>query len=176
MNFNMYCYQNEWLIVDWGVTFKDAIAIGSDVFMPNIEAIAKYNFKIEKTYDAGIVLHGPEIKSIRLGKISIDNAYAHERNNDIWMQNAFIEYSDNDKSKNQSNRPRKLLLKRKEINKIKSEIVISGCTLIPLQVFFNNKGFAKIKLGLSKGRKLEDKREYKKQQDWKRQNARILKQ
>lgn len=137
---------------------------------------AKYNFKIEKTYDAGIVLHGPEIKSIRLGKISIDNAYAHERNNDIWMQNAFIEYSDNDKSKNQSNRPRKLLLKRKEINKIKSEIVISGCTLIPLQVFFNNKGFAKIKLGLSKGRKLEDKREYKKQQDWKRQKARILKQ
>ena len=123
---------------------------------------AKYNFKIEKTYDAGIVLHGPEIKSIRLGKISIDNAYAHERNND--------------KSKNQSNRPRKLLLKRKEINKIKSEIVISGCTLIPLQVFFNNKGFAKIKLGLSKGRKLEDKREYKKQQDWKRQKARILKQ
>tara|TARA_X000000950_G_C13860986_1_gene638717 strand:- start:608 stop:1072 length:465 start_codon:yes stop_codon:yes gene_type:complete len=136
---------------------------------------AKYNYKIEKIYDAGIVLHGPEIKSIRLGKISIENAYANEKNNDIWMQNAFIEYFMNNSLVNQSTRPRKLLLKRKEIDQIKKEILISGCTLIPLKVFFNSNGFAKIKLGLSKGRKVEDKREYKKQQDWKRQKARILK-
>lgn len=136
---------------------------------------AKYNFKIEKTYDAGIVLYGPEIKSIRNGKISIDNAYANEKNNDIWMLNSFIECSENNDLNKQSNRPRKLLLRRKEINKIRNEILSSGCTLVPLKVFFNEKGFAKIKLGLSKGRKIEDKREYKKQQDWKRQKARILK-
>lgn len=134
---------------------------------------ARYNFQIEKTYEAGIVLKGSEIKSIRLGKISIDNAFAIDKGKDIWMRNSFIEEFSN--KINESLRPRKLLLKKKEIDKIKYYIINSGYTLIPLSVYFNNKGFAKIKLGLSKGRKTEDKREYKKKQDWKIQQARLLK-
>ena len=137
---------------------------------------AKYNFLIEDSIEAGIVLTGEEIKSIRNGKISIDNAYATEKDNAIWLLNSNIQVSKGRIGTIDSNptRPRKLLLKKKEINKIKTKLLSSGFTLIPLNIHYNSKGFAKIQIGISKGRKKEDKREYKKEQDWKREKDRLI--
>lgn len=140
---------------------------------------AKYLYFIEDTIEAGVVLNGEEIQSIRKGKVSIDNGYAAEKNNDIWMYNTHIQISSNITKINSEYerdplRPRKLLLKRREIDKIKIKLHNHGYTLIPLNIHYNNKGFAKIELGLSKGRKKEDKREYKKNQDWKKKRSKIL--
>ena len=137
---------------------------------------AKYNFLIEESIEAGIVLTGQEIKSIRSGKISIDNSYASEKDDAIWLFNSHIQISKEKSNLSDSNptRPRKLLLKKKEINKIKTKILSSGYTLIPLNIHYNSKGFAKIEIGISKGRKKEDKREYKKEQDWKREKDRLI--
>ena len=137
---------------------------------------AKYNFLIEDSIEAGIVLTGEEIKSIRNGKISIDNAYATEKDNAIWLLNSNIQVSKGRIGTIDSNptRPRKLLLKKKEINKIRTKLLSSGFTLIPLNIHYNSKGFAKIQIGISKGRKKEDKREYKKEQDWKREKGRLI--
>lgn len=140
---------------------------------------AKYLYFIEQIIEVGIVLSGEEIQSIRKGKVSIDNSYATEKNNDIWIHNTYIQLNNN-LSLIHSNfernpvRPRKLLLKRKEIDKIKIKLYNQGYTLIPLNIHYNKKGFAKIDLGLSKGRKKEDKREYKKNQEWKKKRSRIL--
>ena len=137
---------------------------------------AKYNFLIEDSIEAGIVLTGEEIKSIRNGKISIDNSYATEKDNAIWLLNSNIQVSKCRIGTIESSptRPRKLLLKKKEINKIKTKLLSSGFTLIPLNIHYNSKGFAKIQIGISKGRKKEDKREYKKEQDWKREKGRLI--
>ena len=139
---------------------------------------AKYNYQIELVFEAGIILEGKEVKSLRAGKASIDNAYALEKKNEIWMQNFFIENSNenNIESKNnKSVRPRKLLLKKKEISKIKTKLNNQGYSFIPMKIFFNKKGIAKVSIGLSKGRKLQDKREYKKKMDWKKQQERLVK-
>ena len=139
---------------------------------------AKFNFVIEESIEAGIVLSGSEIKSIRKGKISLDNAYASEKNNSIWLFNAHIQnYSGNQKLMQNYNpkRPRKLLLKKKEISKIKKKLLALGYTLVPLNIHYNSKGFAKVQIGISKGRKKEDKRQYKKEQDWKREKSKIFK-
>lgn len=137
---------------------------------------AKYNFLIEESIEAGIVLTGQEIKSIRNGKISIDNSYASEKDDAIWLYNSHIQIPKGKSNLFDSNptRPRKLLLKKKEINKIRTKILSSGYTLIPLNIHYNSKGFAKIEIGISKGRKKEDKREYKKEQDWKREKDRLI--
>tara|TARA_B100000989_G_scaffold285538_1_gene253334 strand:+ start:1441 stop:1926 length:486 start_codon:yes stop_codon:yes gene_type:complete len=139
---------------------------------------AKFNFVIEDSVEAGIVLNGSEIKSIRKGKISLDNSYASEKNGSIWLFNAHIQdYSGNQKIIQNYNpkRPRKLLLKKKEISKIKNKLLSLGYTLVPLDIHYNSKGFAKIQIGISKGRKKEDKRQYKKEQDWKREKSQIFK-
>ena len=137
---------------------------------------AKYNFLIEDSIEAGIVLTGEEIKSIRNGKISIDNSFATEKDDAIWLLNSNIQVPKGRLGTKNPNptRPRKLLLKKKEINKIRTKLLSSGFTLIPLNIHYNSKGFAKIQIGISKGRKKEDKREYKKEQDWKREKDRII--
>ena len=147
--------------------------------IPTIEnRKAKFNFVIEESIEAGIVLSGSEIKSIRKGKISLDNSYASEKNDSIWLFNAHIQnYSGNQKLMHNYNpkRPRKLLLKKKEISKIKNKLLSLGYTLVPLNIHYNSKGFAKVQIGISKGRKKEDKRQYKKEQDWKREKSKIFK-
>ncbi len=138
---------------------------------------AKFNYVIEEVIEAGIVLNGQEIRSIRRGKVSLENSFAAEKDNNIWIYNTHINIEKNNNlGKDEVNplRPRKLLLKRKEINKLKTKLNINGFTLIPLNIHYNNKGFAKVDIGLSKGRKKEDKREYKKEQDWKREKDRII--
>ena len=138
---------------------------------------AKFNYIIEEVIEAGLVLNGQEIRSIRKGKISLDNSYATEKDDSIWIYNTYINIEKNNTlGKDETNplRPRKLLLKKKEINKLKTKLNNNGFTLIPLNIHYNKKGFAKVDIGISKGRKKEDKREYKKEQDWKREKDRLI--
>ena len=138
---------------------------------------ASYNYEILEKVEAGIVLTGPEIKSIRQGKVALDSSYAGEKEGEFWLFNLHIDLNKNnsDVKNNDFIRPKKLLLKKKEIKKILHNLKTNGLTVIPLDIHFNKKGFAKLNLGLSKGRKKADLREYKKKQDWKRTKERMIK-
>ena len=136
---------------------------------------ARYNYEIIQKIEVGIVLQGNEIRSIREGKVILDNSYAILKKNEIWIMNPFVDLK-NFKSKfdNSDNlRPKKLLLKKKQIEKISNKLRSDNLTMIPLDLHFNNKGFIKVDLAISKGRKKADLREYKKQQDWKKEKQRI---
>ena len=138
---------------------------------------ARYDYEIQSQIEAGIVLNGSEVKSIRLGKVVLDNSYAVFKKGELWILNLYIDLKNlNKKLENTDNlRPKKLLLSRKDLNKISSTVLNNNFTIVPLNLHFNNKGFIKIDLGISKGRKKSDKREYKKDQDWKREKERLLK-
>ena len=138
---------------------------------------AKLNYFISGSIEAGIVLKGTEVKSIRNGRVVIDNSYAIDKKGEIWIMNLYVELKESEQKnvKNDNLRPKKLLLNKKEINKLNIQIKQNGLSLIPLDLHYNNKGFIKVLLGISKGRKKTDIREYKKQQDWKRQKARLEK-
>ena len=137
---------------------------------------AKYNYIISEKLEAGIVLNGPEIKAIRKGSVVLDTSYAGEKSGEIWLFNLNINLSNaNQDFISESSRPKKLLLKKKEIKDIAQKVKNNGYTIIPLNIHFNIKGFAKVELGISKGRKKVDLREYKKQQDWKRTKERLFK-
>ena len=130
---------------------------------------ARYDYEIEDTYEAGIVLTGTEIKSIREGKVNIKDSYAIIRNNEIYLLNMFISnYKEGNIFNHNETRSRKLLLHKKEILKLKDKVKLEGFTLIPLKVYFKNNK-VKILLGLCKGKKNYDKRESLKEQDIKRQ-------
>ena len=138
---------------------------------------ARYDYEIHSQIETGIILKGNEVKSIRLGKVVLDNAYAVLKKGEIWMMNLFIDLKNYNKKFNSLDnlRPKKLLLSKQEISKISQNLKTNNFTMIPLNMHFNKKGFVKIDLGISKGRKKVDKREYKKDQDWKRQKQRITK-
>ena len=138
---------------------------------------AKREYEILDTYVAGIVLSGPEVKSLRLGRANIGDAYADPREGEIWLINCHIsEYFNAQKEFQFSpTRPRKLLLHKKEIRKFQGSVQKQGLTLIVLKIFFNNKGIAKIDLGLGRGKKDRDKRADEKSRDWQRQKQRLLK-
>jgi len=138
---------------------------------------AKYDYEIHSQIETGIMLKGNEVKSIRFGKVVLDNAYAVIKKGEIWMMNMFIDVKNYNKKLEGSDnlRPKKLLLSKKEISKISQSLRTNKLTMIPLNLHFNKKGFVKIDLGITKGRKKSDKREYKKDQDWKRQKERLLK-
>ena len=138
---------------------------------------ARYNYEIIEKIEAGVVLKGPEIRSIRFGKVIIDNSYATIKKNELWILNLYIDLKNSEKKiiQIENNRPKKLLLKRNEIEKIKLKIKNNGFTLIPLKLHYNKKGFLKVDLGISRGRKKQDLREYKKQQDWKKEKSKLAK-
>ena len=138
---------------------------------------AKREYEILDTYMAGIVLSGPEVKSLRLGRANIGDAYADPREGEIWLINCHIsEYFNAQKEFQFSpTRPRKLLLHKKEIRKLQGSVQKQGLTIIVLKIFFNNKGIAKIDLGLGRGKKDRDKRADEKSRDWQRQKQRLLK-
>ena len=138
---------------------------------------ARYDYEIHSQIETGVILKGNEVKSIRLGKVVLDNAYAVLKKGEIWMMNLFIDLKNYNKKFNSLDnlRPKKLLLSKQEISKISQNLKTNNLTMIPLNMHFNKKGFVKIDLGISKGRKKVDKREYKKDQDWKRQKERLLK-
>ena len=138
---------------------------------------AKFNYQIIDQIEVGIVLTGAEVKSIRKGGVSLDNSYAVDKKGEFWINNLYVDLKSYENSPEITNnvRSKKLLLKKTEIYKINMKVKQNGLTMIPLDLHFNNKGFIKILLGISKGRKKGDLREYKKQQDWKREKARLEK-
>ena len=134
---------------------------------------AKFNYEIEEEIEAGIILLGSEIKSIREGKITINESYASEINGDIILINTNIaEYKGANRFNHEPKRPRKLLLHKKQINKIIGKITFKGYSLIPVKLYFNDKNMVKVLLGIAKGKKLYDKRKTIKERDQKRAEAR----
>jgi SsrA-binding protein len=136
---------------------------------------ARFNYAIEDTIEAGIALTGTEVKSIRGGKSTIAESYADSRDGEIWLINANIpEYLQANRFNHEPKRPRKLLLHRRQINKLMGAVEREGMTLIPLKLYFNERGRAKLQLAVAKGKKLHDKRESEKRRSWERERGRLL--
>ncbi len=136
---------------------------------------ATFNYTIEERIEAGIMLSGSEVKSLRLGLASIGESYAAVEEGDIYLINANIqEYNSGGAFNHLPTRKRKLLLHKKEVNRLIGAVQKKGNTLIPLSLYFNSRGIAKIELGLGIGKKLHDKRQSEKDRDWGRDKARII--
>jgi SsrA-binding protein len=137
---------------------------------------AYHEFFIEEKYNAGLVLVGTEVKSLRAGKASFRDSYCYFHKGELWVKSLHIaEYSHGTGNNHNPDRERKLLLQKRELKKIEAKIKEKGFTLVPLKIFFNEKGLAKIEVGLGKGKKLYDKRETIKQRDTERNMKRFLK-
>jgi len=138
---------------------------------------AFYEYFIDAKYEAGIVLLGTEVKSIRQGKVSFNDSYCLLHKGEIWLKSLHIaEYSHGNVNNHDPLRERKLLLQKKEIRKIESKLKEKGYTLIPLRLYFNEKGLAKMEIGLAKGKKIHDKRESIRKRDTEKEMKRYLKQ
>lgn len=136
---------------------------------------ARYNYEIIDTLEAGVMLTGTEVKSLRGGKATIGESYAGPMGNELFLFNANIpEYLEANRFNHQPKRPRKLLLHRRQVDKLMAAVQREGMTLVALKVYFNDKGRAKVELGLGKGKKNYDKRETEKTRDWNRDKARLL--
>lgn len=136
---------------------------------------ARFNYAIKETVEAGLVLKGPEVKSLRLGRATIGEAFAGERNGELWLFNSYIpEYQGGVLSRFDSRAPRKLLMHRKQVQKFMGAIAKQGATLVPLDIHFNDRGLAKVTLGLGVGKKSVDKRQTVADRDWQRDKARLL--
>ena len=136
---------------------------------------ARHDYIIEDTIEAGMMLTGSEVKSLRAGKASIKEAYARERDGEVWLVNAhFSEYAPAAREGHEPKRPRKLLLRRREIARLIGQMQREGVTLVPLKIYFNGRGFAKCELGVARGKKKADKRETEKKRDWQREKARLM--
>ncbi len=138
---------------------------------------ARYDYHIEETLEAGIMLLGSEVKSIRMqGGCSIAESHAGQKDGTIFLFNANIpEYKMSNQFNHEPKRPRQLLLKNREITKLSAKIKRQGLTLVPLKMYFNDRGLLKVLLGLAKGKNKVDKRETEKKRDWSRQKERMLK-
>ena len=137
---------------------------------------ARYNYSIEEVFEAGIVLTGSEVKSLREGKANIADSYADQSKNELFLLQAYIaEYTEANRFNHYPTRPRKLLMHRREISKLMGKVKMKGYSLIPLELYFNDKNKAKLSIGLAKGKKLHDKRETEKQRDWNRQKQQLIK-
>jgi SsrA-binding protein len=136
---------------------------------------ARHDYLIEETVEAGLVLQGTEVKVLRQGQASIAEAYADQQGGELFLVNANIpEYGSSAHFNHQPRRPRKLLLHRKEMNKLLGAVRREGMTLVPLSVYFNDRGRAKVELGLARGKRKADRRQAEKDRDWQRSRARIL--
>ena len=136
---------------------------------------ARFNYNIEEKLEAGIALMGSEVKSLRAGKANIADSYAASAGGELYLLNAHIaEYTQAGRNGHAPTRPRKLLLHRKEIGRLAGAIQRDGMTVVPLKLYFNARGMAKVELGLAKGKKLYDKRETEKKRDWDRQKGRLM--
>ena len=136
---------------------------------------ARFDYSIQDTFEAGIALAGSEIKSLRAGKATIGESYAGEKNGELYLVNAYIpEYLQAHQFNHETKRPRKLLLHRRQINKLIGAVQREGMTLVPLKIYFNDRGRAKVELALAKGKNAADKRETAKKRDWDREKARVM--
>ena len=137
---------------------------------------ANYNFSISNKIEAGIVLSGSEVKSLRINTGSIRGSYIIEKNGELWLSNSFIKKYQNSTDNNYDpSRNRKLLVTKKEFNKISGSIKQGGFTIIPLSLYFSEKGLAKLSCGIAKGKKKIDKRQSIKERDWNIKKQRLLK-
>jgi SsrA-binding protein len=136
---------------------------------------ARHNYSIEDSLEVGIVLQGSEVKSLREGRATITEAYAAEQGGDLYLINSYIpEYKQAGQFNHEARRPRKLLLHKRQIGKMIGAIQREGMTLVPLKLYFNDRGRAKLELGVAKGKRNYDKRESEKKKDWDRQKARAM--
>jgi SsrA-binding protein len=136
---------------------------------------ARFHYEIGETFEAGIALSGTEVKSLRVGKATLGESYAGEYDGDLWLYNAYIpEYLAANRFNHETKRPRRLLLHRRQIDKLVSSVAREGMTVVPLKLYFNERGMAKVELALARGKKLHDKRETEKKRDWNREKARLL--
>ena len=137
---------------------------------------ANYNYTISNKIEAGIVLTGSEVKSLRINTGSIRGSYIIEENGELWLSNSYIKkYQNSNDSNYDPNRNRKLLVTRKEFNKISGSIKQGGFSIIPVSLYFSDKGLAKLTCGIAKGKKKIDKRESIKRRDWNIKKQRLLK-
>ncbi len=138
---------------------------------------ARFNYEIGEVFEAGLALTGSEVKSLRGGKATIAESYADARGEEIWLINSNIpEYLQAARFNHAPKRPRKLLLHRGQINKLMGAVEREGMTLVPLKLYFNEKGTAKIEIALGRGKKLHDKRETERKRSWEREKGRLLRQ
>lgn len=136
---------------------------------------ARHDYFIVETFEAGIMLVGTEVKSLRAGKGNLQESYAGQKDGELFLFNAYIpEYQPQVVFTHETRRPRKLLLKRREIDKLLIKVAREGMTLVPLDIHFTERGMAKLTLGLAKGKKLHDKRASEKERDWQREKSRVL--
>ena len=138
---------------------------------------ARFNYTILETFEAGIMLTGGEVKSLRAGRATISESYATVDNGELFLVNAHILEDKATKGgfvQHVAGRPRKLLLKHKELNRLMGEVAKKGKTLVPLEIYFNDRGIAKVRIGLAQGKNMADKRETIKERDWNRDKQRIL--
>ena len=136
---------------------------------------ARYDYTIKETIEAGLVLKGPEVKSLRHGRATLSEAWAGERNGEMFLFNAYIpEYQGGVLSRFEPRAPRKLLLKHKQVDSLLGAIARAGQTIVPLQIHFNDRGLAKVLLGVAEGRQKTDKRHAIAARDWQRDKARLM--
>ena len=136
---------------------------------------ARHDYFIDDTIETGIVLQGTEVKSLRLGKGSLVDAWAGDKGGELWLFNAHIPiYEAGNRSNHEPKQPRKLLVKARERDKLLAAVQRQGLTLVPLAIYFNERGRAKVELGIAKGKRKYDKRQTEKDRDWQRQKARVL--
>ncbi len=136
---------------------------------------ARFDYTIKETVEAGLVLKGPEVKSLRLGRATLSEAWAGERDGEMWLFNVYIpEYQGGVLSRFEPRAPRKLLLKKKQIDKLLGEIARQGNSVVPLDIHFNDEGRAKVLLGVGEGRRKSDKRHAIAARDWARDKARLM--
>ena len=136
---------------------------------------AWHDYFIQDTFEAGLVLTGTEVKSLRVGRASLTDAYATEKNGEFFLVNAHIaEYAGANRMNHEPLRPRKLLLRKREIARLIGAVQREGHTVVALSIYFNDRGIAKVQLGVAKGKRQFDKRAASKERDWKRQKERLL--
>ena len=136
---------------------------------------ARYNYEIVDTLEAGIMLTGTEVKSLREREANIAESYASHEDEAIYLINSYVpEYDQGNRNNHEPRRRRKLLLHRREIDRLAAAVARDGMTLIPLRLYFNERGMAKLELALGRGKKTYDKRETEKKRDWQRDKARLL--
>jgi SsrA-binding protein len=136
---------------------------------------ARYDYFVEDRFEAGIQLAGTEVKALRQGEGSIAESYATVDGDEVWLINSHIpEYSHGNRLNHEPRRPRKLLLKAREIAKLQGAVARQGLTLVPLSMYFNSTGRAKVEIALARGKKVHDKRDTIKERDWKRDQQRLL--
>lgn len=137
---------------------------------------ARFDYELLDTYEAGVALTGTEVKSLRNGRASLAEAHAGEAAGELWLFNAHIpEYGPANRFNHEPRRPRKLLLHRREINRLIGAVQKEGMTIVPLRLYFNPRGVAKLSIALARGKKRHDKRETEKKRDWQREKARLMK-